>query len=240
MSLPTTVMLGASIGKIQIECYKKALAGDPISAFGGIVSFNKKINKETADLLINNFYEVIAAPNYEKAALETLKTKKNLRVIKINKIDQKFEKRSFFAGTLVQDVDNKKTKVQSINGINKLSSEKINFFVNILKNIKSNAIAIFDENSLISQSGGQTSRVDALQNCLDKFKLRNDLKKFKKINLFSDAFFPFIDSLSLIKRQNIKIDTYAPMGSKNDLEIKKNIKKYKLNFFKLSYRHFKH
>ena len=231
---------GASIGKIQIECYKKALAGDPISAFGGIVSFNKKINKETADLLINNFYEVIAAPNYEKAALETLKTKKNLRVIKINKIDQKFEKRSFFAGTLVQDVDNKKTKVQSINGINKLSSEKINFFVNILKNIKSNAIAIFDENSLISQSGGQTSRVDALQNCLDKFKLRNDLKKFKKINLFSDAFFPFIDSLSLIKRQNIKIDTYAPMGSKNDLEIKKNIKKYKLNFFKLSYRHFKH
>ena len=153
---------GASIGKIQIECYKKALAGDPISAFGGIVSFNKKINKETADLLINNFYEVIAAPNYEKSALETLKTKKNLRVIKINKIDQKFEKRSFFAGTLVQDVDNKKTKVQSINGINKLSSEKINF-CKYSQNIKSNAIAIFDENSLISQSGGQTSRVDALQ-----------------------------------------------------------------------------
>ena len=65
--------------KIQIECYKN-LAGDPISAFGGIVSFNKKINKETADLLINNFYEVIVAPNYEKSALETLKTKKNLRV----------------------------------------------------------------------------------------------------------------------------------------------------------------
>ena len=231
---------GASIGRTQTQCYKKSLAGDPISAFGGIVSFNKKIKKETADLLIKNFYEVIAAPSYEKAALETLRTKNNLRVIKINKINQKFEKRSFFAGTLVQDIDDKKTKIQSINGVNKLSSEKINFFVNILKNIKSNAIALFDEDSLISQSGGQTSRVDALQNCLYKFKLRNDFKKFKKINLFSDAFFPFIDSLLLIKRQNIKIDTYAPMGSKNDLEIKKNIKKNKLNFFKLSNRHFKH
>ncbi len=231
---------GASIGKLQTQCYKKALAGDPISAFGGIVSFNKRINKETAALLINNFYEVIAAPSFEKAALEKLKTKKSLRVIKIKEINQKFEKRSFFAGTLIQDIDNKKTKIQSINGVNNLSPEKINFFVNILKNIKSNAIAIFDEDSLISQSGGQTSRIDALQNCFYKFKLRNDFKKFKKINLFSDAFFPFIDSLLMIKKQKVKINTYAPMGSKNDLEIKKNINKYNLNFFKLSYRHFKH
>ena len=231
---------GASIGKIQTQCYKKTLAGDPLSAFGGIVSFNKKISKETAVLLTKNFYEVIVAPSFEKEALETLKTKTNLRVIKIKKLNLKFEKRSFFAGTLVQDINNKKTKIQSINGVNKLSFEKINFFVNILKNIKSNAIAIFDEDSLISQSGGQTSRIDALQNCLYKLKLRKDFKKFKKINLFSDAFFPFIDSLLLIKRQSIKVETYAPMGSKNDLEIIKNIKKFKLNFFKLSDRHFKH
>ena len=137
-------------------------------------------------------------------------------------------------------LDNKKTKVQSINGINKLSSEKINFFVNILKNIKSNAIAIFDENSLISQSGGQTSRVDALQNCLYKFKLKHNLKKLKKGYLFSDAFFPFIDSLLLIKKQKIKIEIYSPMGSKNDSQIKKSVKKFKLNFYKLSDRHFKH
>lgn len=231
---------GASIGKIQANCYNKALAGDKVSAYGGIVSFNKKINKKTATLLIESFYEVIAAPSYEREALSILKTKSNLRVIKVKKHNQKLEKRTFFGGTLIQDVNRKNSSIETINGNNKLSEEKINFFVNVLKNIKSNAIALFDEDSLISQSGGQTSRIDALQNCLYKFKLRNDLKKFKKINLFSDAFFPFIDSLSLIKRQNIKIDTYAPMGSKNDLEIKKNIKKYKLNFFKLSYRHFKH
>ena len=135
---------------------------------------------------------------------------------------------------------NKKTSIENINGKNKLSLERINFFVNILKNIKSNAIALFDENSLISQSGGQTSRVDALQNCLYKFKLRHKFTKLKKAYLFSDAFFPFVDSLLLINRQKIKIETYAPMGSKNDPDIRRDIKKHNLNFFKLSERHFKH
>ena len=81
----------------------------------------------------------------------------------MKKFNQKIEKESFFGGTLIQDVNNKNSSIKSINGINKLNVEKINFFVNILKNIKSNAIAVFDENSLISQSGGQTSSVDALQ-----------------------------------------------------------------------------
>ena len=99
---------------------------------------------------------------------------------------------------------------------------------------------MFDENSLVSQSGGQTSRVDALQNCLYKFKLRQRSKKLKKVYLFSDAFFPFTDSLLIIKRQKIKIEIYAPMGSKNDINIQRDIKKYKLNFFELSDRHFKH
>jgi AICAR transformylase/IMP cyclohydrolase PurH len=154
--------------------------------------------------------------------------------------NQKVESRSFFGGTLIQNSNNKNSSVKNINGINKLSSEKINFFVNVLKSIKSNAIAVFDESSLISQSGGQTSRVDALQNCLYKFKIKHKSKKFQKIYLFSDAFFPFTDSLLLIKKQKIKIEIYAPMGSNNDLNILKEIKRYKLNFFKLSDRHFKH
>ena len=231
---------GAAIEKKQTRCYEKALAGDPLSAFGGIVSFNKKVSKKTAELLKKNFYEVISAPSYEKEALDVLKTKKNLRIIKVKKFNQKLEERSFFGGTLIQDTNNKKTSIENINGINKLNLEKINFFVNVLKNIKSNAIALFDENSLISQSGGQTSRVDALQNCLYKFNLRHKFRKIKKVYLFSDAFFPFVDSLSIIKKQKIKIETYAPMGSKNDPDIRRDIKKHNLNFFKLSERHFKH
>ena len=179
---------GASIGKIQANCYNKALAGDKVSAFGGIVSFNKKINKKTAMLLIKSFYEVIAAPSYEREALSILKTKSNLRVIKVKKHNQKLEKRTFFGGTLIQDVNRKNSSIETINGNNKLSEEKINFFVNVLKNIKSNAIALFDEDSLISQSGGQTSKIDALQNCLYKFKLKHNLKKLKKLFIFRCIF----------------------------------------------------
>ena len=231
---------GASIRKTQTECYQKALAGDPVSAFGGIVCFNKKVDKKTASILIRNFYEVISAPSFEKEAIKIFKTKKNLRIIKIRKPNQKLEKRTFFGGDLIQEINKKQSSIENINGINRLKKEKINFFVNVLKSIKSNAIALFDENSLISQTGGQTSRVDALQNCLYKFKLKNKLKKLKKVYLFSDAFFPFTDSLLLIKKQKFKIEIYAPMGSKNDREIQNNIKKNKLNFFKLSDRHFKH
>ena len=211
-----------------------------MSAFGGIVAFNKKVDIKTANLINKNFYEVIAAPSYEKDALKILTTKKNLRIIKIKSTFIKLESRTFFGGTLIQDYNKKNSSVKSINGVNKLSVDKINLFVNILKNIKSNAIALFDENSLVSQSGGQTSRVDALQNCLYKFKLRQRSKKLKKVYLFSDAFFPFTDSLLIIKRQKIKIEIYAPMGSKNDINIQRDIKKYKLNFFELSDRHFKH
>ena len=73
-----------------------------------------------------------------------------------------------------------------------------------------------------------------------KFKLKHKSKNFQKIYLFSDAFFPFTDSLKLIKKQKVKIDIYAPMGSINDNLIEKFVKENKLNFFKLSDRHFKH
>ena len=132
------------------------------------------------------------------------------------------------------------SQIKSIYGTNNLNKDKLNFFVNILKYIKSNAIALFDRNSLISQSGGQTSRVDALQNCFYKLKLKHDHKKLKNLSLFSDAFFPFTDSLEFIKREKIKIDIYAPMGSQNDKKIESFVKKNKLSFFKLSDRHFKH
>ena len=190
--------------------------------------------------MIKNFYEVITAPEFEKGALELLRDKKNLRVIKVKKGLKNVEKKSFFGGMLIQDVNTKNSSVETINGKNKLDKEKLGFFVNVLKNIKSNAIALFDQDSLVSQSGGQTSRVDALEICLRKFKYQNDANKNKNLFLFSDAFFPFTDSLSIIKRQKIKIDIYAPMGSKNDSKICNYVKKHKLKFFKLSDRHFKH
>ena len=183
---------------------------------------------------------MVAAPDFESEALKILKRKTNLRVLKVKKFKSKIEQRSIFAGKLIQDVNNRKSTVENIYGKNKLNDEKINFFTNVLKVIKSNAIALFDQTSLVSQSGGQTSRIDSLENCLYKFNLKQEKKKNSKLFLFSDAFFPFTDSLELIKSKNLKIDVYTPMGSKNDTIVKKFVKENKLNFFKLNNRHFKH
>ena len=231
---------GGAITKSQKESYAKALAGDPLSAFGGIVAFNQKVTSVTARQIVKNFYEVVAAPDFEKDAIKILQSKKNLRVLKVKKFKNQTEQRSIFAGALIQDSNNKMSQIKSIYGTNNLNKDKLNFFVNILKYIKSNAIALFDRNSLISQSGGQTSRVDALQNCFYKLKLKHDYKKLKNLSLFSDAFFPFTDSLDFIKKERIKVNIYAPMGSQNDKKIESFVKKNKLNFFKLSDRHFKH
>ena len=231
---------GGAIKRKQKDSYLKALEGDPLSAFGGIVAFNQKLKLETAKLLIKNFYEVIAAPGFEKDVIKLLQTKRNLRVLKVKKFKNLTEQRTIFAGALIQDSNSKTSQIKSIYGINKLKKDQINFFVNILKYIKSNAIALFDNNSLVSQSGGQTSRVDALHNCFYKLKQKHDYKRFKNLSLFSDAFFPFTDSLEFIKKEKIKIDIFAPMGSQNDEKIEAYVKKNKLNFFKLSDRHFKH
>ena len=231
---------GGAITKNQKDSYMKALAGDPLSAFGGIVAFNQKLTSATAKLIIKNFYEVIAAPSFEKEAIRILQTKKNLRVLKVKKFKNQTEQRSIFAGALIQDSNNKTSQIKSIYGTSKLKKDQLKFFVNILKYIKSNAIALFDKDSLISQSGGQTSRVDALQNCFYKLKLKHDYKKLKNLSLFSDAFFPFTDSLEFVKKEKIKVNIYAPMGSQNDDKIESFAKKNKLNFFKLSDRHFKH
>ena len=162
------------------------------------------------------------------------------RLKKVKKFKKLTEQRSIFAGALIQDSDTKKSQIKTIHGINKLNKDHLDFFVNILKYIKSNAIALFDKDSLISQSGGQTSRVDAIQNCFDKLKQKHDHKKLKNLSLFSDAFFPFTDSLKFIKKENLKIDIFAPMGSQNDKKIESYVKKNRLNFFRLSDRHFKH
>ena len=231
---------GGAIKKNQQDSYLKALAGDPISAFGGIIAFNQKLTLDTAKHIIKNFYEVVAAPNFEKEALTILQTKKNLRILKVKKFKRQTEQRSIFAGALIQDSNNKNSQIKSIYGVNQLNKDQLNFFVNILKYIKSNAIALFDKDSLVSQSGGQTSRVDALQNCFYKLKKKHDYKKLKKLSLFSDAFFPFTDSLEFIKKEKMKIDIFAPMGSQNDEKIETYVKKNKLNFFRLSDRHFKH
>ena len=139
---------GGSIKKRQKDSYLKALAGDPLSAFGGIVAFNQKLTLETAKELLKNFYEVIAAPGFEKDVVKLLKTKKNLRILKVRKFKNSMEQRSIFAGALIQDSNGKKSQIRPIYGSNKLNEDMMQELLlhrGVADAIEKNARQIFED-----------------------------------------------------------------------------------------------
>ena len=99
-------------------------------------------------MLIKNFYEVIAAPGFEKDAIKILQTKKNLRILKVKKFKKQTEQRSIFAGALIQDSNNKNSQIKSIYGVNKLNKDQVNFFVNVLKYIKIRSLVLKNFSSI--------------------------------------------------------------------------------------------
>lgn len=231
---------GAAIHKNQKKAFELALSGDPISAFGGIVVFNKKIEKKAAEIITKGFYEVIASTDFSAEALSILSRKKNLRLLKINKKLPKLETKSIFAGTLYQNMDLLPIKVKKIHGRNLNKDLNIKFFIHVLKFVKSNAIAIFDNEKLLSQCGGQTSRIDSLRNSINKLKQLHKINFNKPLYLISDAFFPFEDSLKYIQSTKLNINIFAPMGSINDHKIITYAEKNKMTLYELNHRHFKH
>ena len=100
--------------------------------------------------MLRNFYEVVAAPDFDSEALKILKKKVNLRVLKVKKYKIKIEQWYIFAGMLIQQANNKKSTIKKVYGVNRLNNEKINFFSNVIKAVKSNDIAIFVLNTLLS------------------------------------------------------------------------------------------
>ena len=131
-------------------------------------------------------------------------------------------------------------KIKKIHG-NYLNKDlKIEFFIHVLKFVKSNAIAIFDKEKLLSQCGGQTSRIDALRNSIIKLKQLHSGNLNKPLYLISDAFFPFEDSLKYIQSTKLNINVFAPMGSINDHKIITYAEKNKMTLYELNHRHFKH
>lgn len=231
---------GAAIHRSQIKALELALSGDPISAFGGIVVFNKKIEEDAARIIIQGFYEVVASTDFSSKALKVLSKKKNLRLIKINKKLPQIESKSMFAGTLHQDMDLSPIKITKINGNNYSKNLEIKFFIHVSKFVKSNAIAIFDNEKLLSQCGGQTSRIDALNNAMSKLRQLHKKKLKKPLYLISDAFFPFEDSLKFILSTKFDIKVFVPMGSINDNKIITFAKKNKISLYEINHRHFRH
>ena len=202
-----------------VEAYNDALAGDPVSAFGGVLISNMKIDKATAEEIHKLFCEVVIAPTYDAEALEILKGKKN-RIILVQKeieLPQK-QVRSCLNGVLVQDRNSKTDRLEDLKLVtnNKPGENELNdliFASKICKHTKSNTIVLAKNKQLLASGTGQTSRVDALNQSIVKAKAFNfDLKGAV---MASDAFFPFPDCVEIAGNAGITA-VIQPGGSIKD------------------------
>jgi len=223
------------------EAWKYALAGDPESAFGGVLVSNSLINKETATAINEIFFEVLIAPVFEKEALDILQSKKN-RILLQQKTNPKNTEqyRSLLNGVLIQSVDNGNiSKWEETGGRESTEKEKQDLiFANIVcKHLKSNAIALVKDKQLIGKGCGQTSRIDSLRQAIEKAKQFNfDLNGGV---MASDAFFPFNDCVKMGHEAGI-IAFIQPGGSIRDKDSIDYCKENNLAMVMTGMRHFKH
>jgi phosphoribosylaminoimidazolecarboxamide formyltransferase/IMP cyclohydrolase len=214
---------GVSINKDHLTSYKSALACDPISAFGGIVSCNFKIVKNLALELNKLFLEVIIANGFDKDALKLLKKKKNLRLIDATNYSFKEILRYVSSNEelLMQTEDlkkfsNKDFKVVSKKKPTSKQMKNLIFAFNICRYVKSNAIVLASNESIVGIGSGQPSRLDSCQIAIDKMKKFTHKKK--DVIAASDAFFPFVDGIEKLVQSGITA-VIQPSGSIRDKEI---------------------
>ena len=210
---------GIATRKSIATAYEAALAGDPVSAFGGVLIANTTIDIATAEKIHTLFCEVVIAPSYEAEALELLQKKKNRIILRQNEVAMAHKTvRTALNGYLVQDKDLKTETKADFTTVTKLepSEEEKNdlvFAAKLVKNTKSNAIVFAKNNQLLASGTGQTSRVDALQQAVVKAKhFGFDLHGAV---MASDAFFPFPDCVELAKNEGITA-VVQPGGSIKD------------------------
>ena len=214
---------GVSIIKNKLNCFQAALACDPISAFGGIVSCNFKIDSKLAKELNKIFLEVVIANNFEKDALKILKRKKNLRLIDASSfvLNKKSKINSFNNAILFQDEDQIKFTPKNFKVVSKVKPnvqqmKNLIFAFNVCRYVKSNAIVLAHNESTVGIGSGQPSRIDSCHIAINKMK--KFVNPSENIVAASDAFFPFIDGIEKLIQSGVSA-VVQPSGSKNDKEI---------------------
>jgi len=232
---------GVALGTANEEAYKKALACDPVSAFGGIVAFNRTVNEAAARAVTEIFTEVIIAPGYEPAALEVLKTKKNLRVLRADKPEPiaGLEYKQISGGMLVQTRDTHRMKREDLKVVTKRGPsdkeiEDLLFAWTVCKHTKSNAIVYVRDGQTVGVGAGQMSRVDSVK----IGAMRAQLPTTGSV-LASDAFFPFRDGLDEAAKHGITA-VIQPGGSMRDAEVIAAADEHDLAMIFTGIRHFKH
>jgi phosphoribosylaminoimidazolecarboxamide formyltransferase / IMP cyclohydrolase len=236
-----TNVCGAAIRENVLSAWKAALAGDPESAFGGVLICNKEIDEATANAINEIFFEVLMAPSFNEDALQILQQKKNRILLQVKKYStQKLQTKSLLNGVLIQQTDEGNfAEWKEVGGRETTLAEKSSLsFANILcKHLKSNAIALVKNNQLIGKGCGQTSRIDALRNAIDKAKQFG--ADTTGAALASDAFFPFDDCVRIAHTAGI--DAFIqPGGSMRDNDSIEYCKVNNLAMVLTSTRHFKH
>jgi len=226
---------GASIGKTAYDAYIKAYEGDKVSIFGGIVALNTKVDKKAAEEMVKIFLEIVIAPDFDTDALEVLKSKKNLRVIKgLTKPSSKMEYVSVDGGILVQESDRKASedfKVVTEKSPTDSEIEDMKFGMKIAKYVKSNAIVVVQDKMVLGVGAGQVNRIWAAEEALE----RGNGGKV----MISDAFFPFKDVVEAAHKFGITA-IIQPGGSIRDQESIDECNKCGIAMVFTGIRHFKH
>jgi len=237
---------GVSINKNSFKSYKLALDCDPISAFGGIVSCNFKINKKLAIELNKLFLEVVIGNGIENEALKVLKKKKNLRVIDAShlKLNDLQNVVSNFGSMLLQSSDTntfspKDFKVVSKKKPNFKTLKNLIFAFNICRFVKSNAIVLIKKDSTVGIGSGQPSRLDSCKIAINKMRQFQTKNDSDEIFAASDAFFPFVDGIEKLVQAGVTA-VIQPSGSIRDKEIIKFANQTGTILVFSKTRHFKH
>lgn len=236
---------GVALGKDILDAYQKAFDCDPISAFGGIVAFSRKVNVEVAKLLHSVFLEVVIAPEFDEEALEILKGKKNLRIVKLNTSLEDYKKvaneeiKITPFGVLIQDSDKKDLDKDTFKVVSKTkpTTEQIEdavFAWKVVKHAKSNAIVIAKDLKTLAIGQGQTNRVGAFEWALDYA-----CDGSKDAVAASDGFFPAVDNIQAAAQGRIAL-IIQPGGSIKDSDVIAEADKYNISMITTGIRHFKH
>lgn len=232
---------GVALGTTAEEAYRKALATDPVSAFGGIVAVNRKVDEQAARAVTEIFTEVIIAPDFEQAAIDILRGKKNLRVLKVPtpNATEPLEYKQISGGMLVQTRDTHKLAQKDLKVVSKRppTDEEIRallFAWSVCKHTKSNAIVYAREGQTVGVGAGQMSRVDSVKIGAMRAQL-----PIKGAVLASDAFFPFRDGIDEAAKHGITA-VIQPGGSVRDEEVIAAADEHGLAMVFTGVRHFKH
>ncbi len=235
---------GVGAGATIFEAYQRALATDSISAFGGIVAFNRTVDAETAEVVSRIFTEVVIAPDFTEDALEAFKSKKNLRVLRVAPIENepRVEYKQISGGMLAQTADDLIIKAENLRVVTKTqpTDEQIRqmlFAWKVCKHVKSNAIVFADDAQTFGVGAGQMNRVDSIR--IAAMRAERFGFDLSRAALASDAFFPFRDNVDEAAKLGIKA-IIQPGGSVKDEEVIEAANEHEIAMVFTGARHFKH